>query len=158
MSIRDISEYMSDEHNRLQGMFSMFRTIKAEDHQKSTDLLHAIMAGLRRYIEWEESILIPILEDRLGMKDRGPSAVLQEEHRKLEILMQSVHDCVTDNQSERDRIAKDLIQSLDAHNQNAKDSLYSMLDHSLNESEKLQVYQKMKGVPLSKDNSCCEKG
>jgi len=158
MSIRDISEYMSDENNRLQGMFSMFQTIKAENHQKSIDLLHAVMAGLRRYIEWEESILVPILEDRLGMKDRGPSARLQEEYRKLETLMQSVHDCGTDNQSERDRISKDLIQSLNAHHQNAKDSLYSMLDHSLNESEKLQVYQKMKGIPLPKDNPCCEKG
>ena len=47
MSIRDISEYMSDETNRLQGMFPMFQTIKAEDHQKSIDLLHAVMAGLR---------------------------------------------------------------------------------------------------------------
>ena len=158
MNIRDISEYMSDENNRLQGLFSVFQTIKAEDHQKSINLLHAVMAGLRRHIEWEESILVPILEDRLGMKDRGPSARLQEEHRKLETLIQSVHDCITENKSERDRIAKDLIQSLDAHNQNAKDSLYSMLDHSLNEPEKLRVYQKMKRVPLPKDNPCCEKG
>jgi hemerythrin-like domain-containing protein len=156
VNIRNISDYIADDIERLGELFNVYRTLGEKDSQKTRDLLHSYMAGVRRHIQWEEKILFPLLEARLGLENRGPAGRLREEHREIESLVRAIHDRVIKKRLEARDEEADLIAIMDAHNESARAGLYSMLDQSLNDAEKLKAYKSMKEAPLPSGNPCCE--
>lgn len=156
MSLRKISEYVADDNTRLSELFKVYRSMPSGAAGKKTDLLHAYMAGLRRHVEWEEKILFPLLEQRLGFEGRGPTAGLREEHRRIESLIESIHGNVVRNNRPANDAEASLARILNDHNETARAGLYSMLDSSLDEIEKFNTYKRMKETPLPKGNPCCD--
>ena len=153
MVIRNINDYMSDENERIEGLFKALVSLKGKSPQKVNDLFKAFMAGLSRHILWEEKILFPLIENRLGMEDRGPTSAMREDHRSMEELLQSLREKISGNQHIPDNLEHGLSVMLAAHHQKGREALYPMLDNILDDSEKQKVYQKMKEIPLQKPSS-----
>jgi hemerythrin-like domain-containing protein len=152
---RDIRDYISDDNDRIDGIFRVFRDFSGGNAKTSRDLLHALMAGIERHIQWEERILFPLFEMRLGMEDRGPTAGMREDHRRMKELLGSLHRLVLNNQSGAGDFDRELAELLAGHQRRGEESFYPMLDHSLSDDEKLEAYTKMKSIGLEKVNRCC---
>jgi len=152
---KNIKEYISDDNDRLDGIFRVFRDFRRGNAKTGKDLLHALMAGINRHIQWEEKILFPLLENRMGLSDRGPTPSMREEHRELEAVLNGLHDEVLGNRSASGDIERELVDLLARHHRKGDDHFYPMLDHSLSDDEKMAAYHQMKSIPLEKINRCC---
>ena len=84
-SLREVNEALSWDHDRLDDLES--RAFKARERGDFSEAkaLYAVFAfGLRRHIRFEEEILFPEFESRLGLSSAmGPSAVMRDEHREI---------------------------------------------------------------------------
>jgi regulator of cell morphogenesis and NO signaling len=152
---RDIRDYISDDNDRLDGVFKVFRDFGGANAKTARDLLHVLMAGIDRHIRWEEDILFPLFENRLGMEDRGPTAAMRDDHRKMKEVLQSLHGLVIQNGTDDGDLDRELAELLAGHQRRGEESFYPMLDHSLSDAEKLDAYTRMKSIGLEKVNRCC---
>ncbi len=58
-----ITEFMANDHDRLDGIFGKFRDLKSTELKKAKLLFNDFTAGLRQHIAWEEEILFPICQE-----------------------------------------------------------------------------------------------
>jgi len=80
-------EFMAADHDRLDSIFAEFRIMKNTDMASAKTLFDDFIKGLQRHITWEEDILFPVFEDRTGMYDAGPVAVMQMEHCHIKTIL-----------------------------------------------------------------------
>jgi hemerythrin superfamily protein len=154
--MRKIQDYMDDDHDRLNGLFGTFRAVKGLDSGKAVELLHEFKKGLMRHMVWEEEVLMPLIRERLGLGDGGPLGEILEDHLRLRELLQSIHDRILRQDRATEDLERRLVESLAAHDEREGATLYAMLDHAVNEIERVGVYRKMKEVPPEKYNRCCD--
>src|SRR3989338_10185398 len=83
-----VTDFMGKDHDRLDAIFQKFR------QEKKKDPFSKFKHGLQRHIVWEEEILFSIFEERTGMKDSGPTAVMRMEHRQIKDYLEKIHDCL----------------------------------------------------------------
>lgn len=126
-----VSEFMSNDHDRLDVLFAEFAS--ADEVETAVERLAAFDTGLRRHIEWEESILFPEFEQRVGMAESGPTSVMRIEHERIDALLRLIGD--------RSRTAgagpavDELREVLTAHNLKEEMILYPWIDRELTEVE-----------------------
>jgi iron-sulfur cluster repair protein YtfE (RIC family) len=126
-----ISEFMSRDHDRLDVIFAEFR--KEPDAGKAKELFPRFDAGLRSHIAWEEEILFPPFEEKTGMRDAGPTAVMRMEHRQIKQLLAFIEQAI--GQRDAAESARALVEVLTAHNHKEENILYPWLDQSLSGGE-----------------------
>ena len=148
--MRKIKDYMTDDHNRLSGIFNLFRDIKRKDHHKAKDLFHIFKTGLQRRMVWEEEILFPALERKEGTNHRNKADDLRAEHQKIHELIKLIHDRIVSNDMTTDMLEKEFIETLSTHINKEETVFYSSIDHLISEKERIEIYLKMKSVPHEK--------
>ena len=151
-----IMEFMSKDHDRLDGIFKKFQEIKKGDGRRALKQFAEFKIGLQRHIVWEEEILFPLFEKQTGMKESGPTAVMRMEHREIKGYLEKIHDAVAEGNLETDEFERGLISVLTGHNDKEETVLYPWIDSSLSEKEKKEVLERMKKLPPEKYNKCCE--
>lgn len=127
-----IAEFMSRDHDRLDSVFSEFQ--RDPEGEKAQELFTQFESGLRAHIDWEEEILFPPFEEKTGMRDSGPTAVMRMEHRQIKQLLETIRGRI--GNSGVAEPAKGLVEVLTAHNQKEESILYPWLDQSLQETER----------------------
>lgn len=135
----NISEFMEKDHDRLDGIYQTFREARS-DQTKARSLFNEFMAGLKRHIAWEEEILFPLFENKTGMRDAGPTAVMKTEHREIEKLLQRILDAIMEETSP---LENSLLDVLSNHNQKEETILYPWMDNFLDEKEKENAFGRM---------------
>ena len=150
MAIRNFKDYMTDDNERLENLFRIFQSIKGKEPIKARDLLRTFSAGFKRHIVWEEKILFPLIENRLGLGDRGPTLGLREEHREMERILESLQEKAEKNHDIPEEMDKAFMAVLAGHHQTGAETFYPILDNALSEPEKVQTYQKMKEASLKR--------
>lgn len=125
-----ISEFMGRDHDRLDAIFAEFQ--KAPDDGKAKEFFTRFDGGLRAHITWEEEILFPSFEEKTGMRDMGPTAVMRMEHRQIHQLLESIGRGIGPQSAAP---ARELVEVLTAHNHKEENILYPWLDESLTEQE-----------------------
>lgn len=154
----NIAEFMSHDHQRLDGLFAEFH--KESNAQRAQQLFSQYESGLRAHIVWEEEILFPPFEVGTGMKDSGPTAVMRTEHQRIRELLQSIRDAIVGSERQvylrvpetgqlqaitvkgvidRQRVeasANVLLDVLETHNSKEEQVLYLWLDRTLAEGER----------------------
>ena len=154
--MRKLIDYMSDDHKRLDGIFKVFRQMKTQDAKKAMELLHAFKAGLKRHILWEEEILFPLVEGRIGAMNGEATSAMREEHRDIQNLLEVLHDKMVHNDSATDGPERVLVDALTAHGEKEKNGLYPMIDDSIDERRRVEIYKGMKDLSPERYNRCCE--
>jgi regulator of cell morphogenesis and NO signaling len=155
--MRKLNNYMADDHDRLRGIFKSFQAMKQKDIHKYNELLHIFKVGLERRIVWEEEILFPLFEDRMGKDNGDPTSDMRAEHRRIRTVLEAIHDKIIRSDTTTDDLEKDMIDALSAHIKNEADHLYSSIDNFLSEKERIETYGKMKRMPPEKYNKpCCK--
>ena len=152
-----VFDFMAQDHDRLDGIFKEFREVKNNDLKKAKSYFHDFKIGLQKHIVWEEEILFPIFENKTGMFETGPTAVMRMEHRQIKEFLEKIHDQILKGETSKiDELEKGLIEVLTTHNQKEENILYPWIDDSISETEKEEVFTQMKNLPPEKYDQCCQ--
>ena len=135
-----IFEFMSRDHDRLDAIFTEF--LAAPNAGRARDLFTQFDTGLRAHIVWEEDLLFPPFEEKTGMKDSGPTAVMRMEHQQIKQLLQTIGEAVGERHPAEAVSA--LIEVLTEHNQKEEHILYPWLDQSLSAGEASAVLDQIR--------------
>lgn len=143
MSRKSIVQFYANDHERLDELFWQFQHLKSTQLNEAGDRLREFDTGLRRHIAWEESILFPLFEEKTGMREAGPTAVMRSEHRTIEHLLDTIQGKVQGKNVTVDSEVSALVELLRAHNWKEENILYPTIDRQLSEEERGRVFLQM---------------
>jgi regulator of cell morphogenesis and NO signaling len=149
-----VREYFGQDHERLDAFFEYFQSLKRSNAEKSKAAFKAFKAGLERHIVWEEDLLFPLWEDKSGLVEEGPTAVMRAEHRQIRELLEAIHDMVVTHNSNSDREEQALLNILRNHNAKEERILYPAIDRVTGADERAELFRKLELIP--QEVTCCE--
>ncbi len=156
MLMNKILDFMGKDHDRLDGIFKEFQNIKNKDYSKAKNLYHDFKTGLQRHIVWEEEILFPLFEERTGMRDSGPTAVMKLEHKQIKEFLDLIHERVVKKDMQVNDLEVGLLTVLGEHNNKEESVLYPWIDNTLSKEEIEAAFEKIRNLPQEKYNNCCK--
>lgn len=87
-------EYLTEDYHRFTALFDQARCLVDKGAQaEAADVFQAFTQAARRRIRIEERWLFPCFEERTG-SSTGPTAVLRDEHRRLERILDEATDAL----------------------------------------------------------------
>ncbi len=143
---KNILEFMGEDHDRLDKTFEEFRKIRVNNIAQAALLFHEFKTGLLRHIVWEEEILFPIFEEKTGMHDSGPTAVMRMEHRKIQEFLESINNKIGNGDGDIESLEISLIGVLTEHNIKEEKILYPWIDQEASDQDKKEAFTKMKNL------------
>jgi iron-sulfur cluster repair protein YtfE (RIC family) len=163
MNEQSIKVHFEADHDRLDGLFKKFQELKRVDFQKAIECFKQFKVGLQRHIVWEEEILFPLFERKMG-SPLGPTQVMRMEHRQIREYLESIHKKVHEHPPkadasggpESDQEEQMLLTVLSAHNQKEENILYPAIDRSISDEERTYVFSAMKNIPEERYQFCCK--
>jgi regulator of cell morphogenesis and NO signaling len=134
---RGISEALAWDHDRLDGLeqrtFELFAT---GDVAGAGATWTEFSFGLRRHIGFEEEILFPAFEEKVGLPpNAGPTAVMRQEHREIERLIAAIGRALAGEGAPLP-FRSDLHRVLGQHNEKEERVLYPGADQLLSAEER----------------------
>ncbi len=142
-----ITRFMGADHDRLDSLFREFQGAVRRPPGRARELFSEFREGLLRHIGWEEELLFPRFEERMGMRDAGPTAVMRMEHRQIQGFLEEIRARVEAGDARTDAAEEGLLTVLKEHNRKEEAILYPWMDRTLAESEAREVLGKMAGGP-----------
>ena len=136
-ALRGITEALAWDHDRLDGIEQeAFARLAAGDQAGARAAWSEFCVGLRRHIRFEEELLFPTFEARLGMPPAaGPTAVMRAEHRQIEELIEAIGGALLE-QAAALRLRAELHRVLGDHNLKEERMLYPATDQALDPEER----------------------
>jgi len=134
---RHVTEALAWDHDRLDGIEQeAFARLAAGDQAGARAAWSEFCVGLRRHIRFEEELLFPTFEARLGMPPAaGPTAVMRAEHRQIEELIEAIGGALLE-QAAALRLRAELHRVLGDHNLKEERMLYPATDQALDPEER----------------------
>lgn len=140
--MRTISSFMSADHDRLDALMAQARV--ADDPVERSRSFAEFTAGLVTHIEWEEDILFPAFEERTGISDAGPTAVMRMEHERIKQLLGAGRQQQERTGDAFTQIASELVGVLAMHNRKEELILYPWMDRELTPDETARALGRMR--------------
>jgi len=150
-----ISQYYEADHDRLDDVFKNFQSLKRTDFPCAKEFFVVFKYGLQRHIIWEEEILFPFFEEKTGMYNGGPTAVMRFEHRQIGEHLEAIHKKVQAADPNSDEEEKVLLAVLSIHNMKEESILYPAIERAATESDKEVIFQAMENVKEERYSTCC---
>ncbi len=150
-----INEYFSKDHDILDALFQEYRQLKRTDCARAKEAFKKFLFGLQRHIVWEEDILFPAFEEKTGVCEEGPTAVMRHEHRQIGAALDELHEFVRRQDPDSDAVEERLLAVLRPHNDKEEQVLYPAIDDFLNEEERTAIFRAMDEVPEERYATCC---
>lgn len=148
--MKTITEVMGQDHDRLDGLFNAFRSLKHREFGRARGFFSEFKRGLQRHIVWEEELLFPLFESQTGMLDRGPTAVMRMEHRLIKDYLEELHERLLNGAVTTDDCEQGLLSLLTAHNTKEELVLYPWMDENVSEQEVQEILARMKALPTER--------
>jgi iron-sulfur cluster repair protein YtfE (RIC family) len=145
----------AQDHDRLDRLLETYRRLKRIDFARAKGAFKEFKTGLQRHILWEEGILFPLFEEKTGLRDQGPTAVMRAEHREIGRCLEALHDKVRRQDVDSDPEEQGLMRALFAHNQKEENVLYPAIDRLSSADEKVAAFKRMEELPEEAYRTCC---
>lgn len=155
MDQQTVQTSFAHDHDRLDQLLETYRKLKCDDFVQAKQAFREFKFGLQRHIIWEETVLFPLFEQKSGMHDRGPTAVMRVEHREIGRRLEALHDKVRRQDTDSEAEEKALIEALAAHNQKEENVLYPAIDGLTSAEEKATAFKTMEELPEDAYRTCC---
>lgn len=152
---KTISAFFEQDHDRLDGLFKSFQSLKRSDFAKAKEAFKEFKFGLQRHIVWEEDLLFPLWEEKTGMSEGGPTFVMRGEHRQIGEQLEAIHQKVAEQNPDSDQEEQALLTILGSHNMKEERVLYPAIDQVTTPEECKNVFQKMEQIPEDRYRICC---
>lgn len=145
---RTVTEYMQADHKRLDRIYNNFQTAIQENRwEDASGYFDEFSLGLKRHIKAEEDILFPAFEEKTGMHDGGPTAVMRIEHKDIHVELDRLLDGTDGKDAALVSDASDALRNLLLdHNAKEEQILYPESDHFLSNSERCEFIRKAQAV------------
>jgi len=143
-SKRTVTEYLQTDHKRLDNIFNKFlEDVKDKNWDKASKDFREFRIGLKRHIRAEEDILFPVFEQKTGMHEGGPTAVMRMEHKEIQELLDKILSATDSKDSAQiPNTTNALVNILTDHNMKEEHILYPESDEFLSEAERSEVVKK----------------
>ena len=145
MSAPSINDFLTEDHDRLDGLLETFEEWRGKDSARAKDSLTQFTVGLLRHLRWEESILFPLFEQKTGQS--GLTKTLRGEHEEIREWLAALNQKVEQNDADCEHEEKMLVEELGGHNAREEYALYPQLDKLLTEEEQRAAFEAMAAVP-----------
>lgn len=143
MQTQSINQHYTEDHQHLDDLFHEFQSLKSTDCRSAEKVFSEFKTGLERHIVWEEEILFPAFETKLGHLQNGPTAVMRLEHREIRKYLDSIARKLADENFETDEEEMGLETVLCPHNHKEEGILYPMMDQIFSEPERTEMFSEM---------------
>lgn len=133
--------FMMAEHERIYSLIQALDDAASEGRsQRSETFQEILVALLRRHIEVEESLLMPILSSRHGQQ-RGPAAVLRDDHVQVETILEDLSAIVVSDGAlgQVTGQVRKLVELLDRHTELEESLVYQLADEHLDDEERASL-------------------
>ncbi len=155
MNDQTMQTAFAHDHDRLDELLETYRRLKRTDSAAARQAFREFKFGLQRHIIWEETVLFPLFEDKTGMRDLGPTAVMRAEHREIGRRLEALHDKVRRQDPDSDPEEESLLQALATHNQKEENVLYPAIDRLSSAEERAAAFKAMEELPEEAYRTCC---
>lgn len=134
---REVGEALAWDHDRLDALEQRaFERLEAGDAAGAGAAWAEFAVGLKRHIRFEDEILFPTFEERVGMPPgAGPTAVMRAEHREIEALIEAIGRALAGNGAAVP-LRAELHALLGQHNMKEEHVLYPATDQALAPAER----------------------
>lgn len=153
--MKPITTFMEEDHDRLDGLFKEFQSLKTREFAKAKEAFSEFKRGLQRHIVWEEEFLFPRFEERTGMTNGGPTGVMRLEHRRIKELLTAIHDRLAAGSTDTEGYEHELQEVLMVHNTKEEAVLYPAIDRCVPEKDAAGLIEAMKALPAERYAHCC---
>ena len=128
-----VTGLLQDDHARLDAIVDDVHTrASTGSFAGARERFADFASGLRRHIDVEERLLFPTFEAAMGMKGRGPTAVMRGEHVDIRRLLDEVTAALdAGDPAAFAEAGAALTALLGDHNQKEERVLYPMTDRAL---------------------------
>lgn len=141
---RTVTEFLQTDHKRLDAIFGKFlKDVKEKRWDEAAKGFREFRIGLKRHIRAEEDILFPVFEEKTGMSEGGPTAVMRMEHQEIQELLDKILAAAdAKNDAQTADAASRIVNILMDHNMKEEHILYPESDEFLSETERSEVVKK----------------
>lgn len=141
MATQYINDFLTEDHERLDELLENFRDRKRRALAEAREILRQFTVALHRHLQWEETILFPLFEQKTGQA--GLTDTLRAEHEEIREWLAALNDKVEQGDLDSDREEKMLEEELGGHNGREEYALYPQLDKLLTDEERQRVFEAM---------------
>ena len=142
MTQTTISSHYGHDHDRLDRLFSQYRSLKGTDPARARACFTDFRQGLERHIGWEEDLLFPLFEAKTGLRE-GPTAVMRHEHRQIKRHLEAIDAALQASRMGDDSEDDALLEILATHNWKEEQILYPAIDRAVTEDERRRTFETM---------------
>lgn len=142
---RTVSAYLAWDHDRLDGILDIAtKLVEQGQWPRAVNVVAEFKEGLFRHIEIEEQILFPAFEDRTGMRNAGPTAVMRHEHVDIKDAVNDILKAASEKAPDDFHGAKArLLGVLVEHNMKEEQILYPGVDHMLDDASREKLVERL---------------
>jgi uncharacterized protein (DUF2249 family)/hemerythrin-like domain-containing protein len=135
---RTVNEALSWDHDRLDDLESRAFAARDRGDFAEAKACYAVFAfGLRRHIRFEEELLFPEFESRIGLSpSMGPTAVMRDEHREILECLGRIERGIGESNSDLESVRHALHSVLGNHNLKEENIVYPETDRALTPVER----------------------
>jgi len=132
-----VTETLAWDHDRLDELEKQaFHLLAGGDRAAAQAAWSEFTVGLRRHIRFEEELLFPAFEERLGVsRAAGPTAVMCAEHREIERIIGAIGQALAGGEPPLP-LRSTLHRVLGEHNLKEERMLYPATDKALDPEER----------------------
>ncbi len=152
---KTITVFFEQDHDQLDELFKTFQQLKRSDFVKAKEAFEAFKFGLQRHIVWEEDLLFPLWEKKIGRIEEGPTVVMRGEHRQIKQQLEAIHNKVSEQNPDSDKEEQTLLDILGSHNRKEERALYPAIDQVASLEDRETVFRDMKNIPEERYKLCC---
>ena len=149
-----VSSYYGKDHDRLDILFKGFQILKNSDFDRAKASFREFKIGLQRHIIWEEEVLFPVFEKKVG-SGLGPTDVMRKEHRLIGALLEAIHQKVKEHRTDTDTEEMNLLDVLGQHNRKEEAILYPTIDGVIGPEGVSKVFTAMAAISPERYETCC---
>ncbi len=152
MSTPTISEFYSDDHTRLDGLFEQYLKLKENEPDRAIKVLEEFKFGLEQHMAWEEAILFSEYDARIASaEDESPTVDLTFEHQQLRDYLESIQRKLKEKDQglELEKDEARFAELLAAHNFAEETGLYVKLDEALTDEDRSEIHKRMRDAALT---------
>lgn len=131
----EITRFFSDDHRRIDEALAAFH------RRLDAPALDAFERMLLRHIDWEERVLFPAFEEKLGAEASARTTSMRVQHEELKLRVGELRRALGREGVERRNVEEVLVESLSDHNHAEEDFIYPWMDGVFTREERLQLLE-----------------
>jgi iron-sulfur cluster repair protein YtfE (RIC family) len=128
MKIESIHSYFKEDLHRLKTLLDGFGRLKRTNPVAAQACFRQFAEGLRRRVDWEESLLLPVYERTRGSD--ATTRLMRLEHRAIGEQLDSIDKRVKSGDRETDEFELRLRATLGWHDEEEERVLYPTVDYA----------------------------